>query len=95
MKPSNNLNIGNSQETVPFEKNIHDNNKSPSSQAPHTNDEIPLEEMQKLIEEASKELDVDAQKALSDLQKDKEIMKRLQEIKDRKKEDINKGTILV
>lgn len=83
VKPSNNLNRENSQDTVPYEKNI---NNQPS----RTNDEIPLDEMQRLIEEASKELDVDAQKALEDLQKDKEIMKKLQEIKDRKKEDINK-----
>lgn len=87
-KPSNNLNREDSQETVPYTKNI-DNTQTTDTR---TNDEIPLEEMQRLIAEASKELDVDAHKALEDLQKDKDIMKRLQEVKNKKKEDVNKGT---
>ncbi|VDI06487.1 Hypothetical predicted protein, partial [Mytilus galloprovincialis] len=85
-KPSNNLNREDSQETVPYTKNI-DNTQTTDTR---TNDEIPLEEMQRLIAEASKELDVDAHKALEDLQKDKDIMKRLQEVKNKKKEDVNK-----
>ena len=77
---------------MPFEKNIDGNNKSDGLKSDtRTNDEIPLEEMQRLIAEASNELELDAQKALQDLQKDKEIMKRLQEVKNRKKDDVNKG----
>lgn len=92
-KSSNNLNREDSQETVPFTKNIDVSNKTNTQTTDkRTNDEIPLEEMQRLIAEASKELDVDAQKALEDLQKDKEIMKRLQAVKNRKKEDVNKDT---
>lgn len=66
-----------------------DNSKSQS------NDEISIEEMNKLIEQAAKEMEMDAHKALEDLQKDKEIMKKLQEIKSRKKEDVNKGIIIL
>lgn len=92
-KPSNNLNREDSQETVPFERNINGNDKAGETKSnTRTNDEIPLEELQKLIAEASKDLELDAHKALEDLQKDKEIMKRLQEVKNRKKEDVNKDT---
>lgn len=96
-KPStgNNLNREDSQEKVPFKKNINGNGTpTPDDKKPdtRTNDEIPIEELQNLIAEASKGLEVDAQKALEDLQKDKEIMKKLQEVKNRKKEDVNKDT---
>lgn len=79
---------------MPFKKNINGSGTpTPEEKKPdtRTNDEIPIEELQNLIAEASKDLEVDAQKALEDLQKDKEIMKKLQEVKNRKKEDVNKG----
>ena len=50
--------------------------------------------MSRILNEASQELEIDAQKALSGLQEDKEIMRRLQQVKQRRKEssgDVNKG----
>ena len=57
-------------------------------------DEISAEEIGKILNEAAGELEKDAQKALKGLEEDKEIMKRLQEVKQRRKEsasDVNKG----
>ena len=60
-------------------------------------DEISAEEIGKILNEAADELEKDAQKALKGLEEDKEIMKRLQEVKQRRKEsasDVNKGNEL-
>ena len=42
------------------------------------------------MEETSKECEMEARRALKNLEKDKDIMKRLQEIKGRRDEDVNK-----
>lgn len=60
-------------------------------------DEISAEEIGKILNEAAGELERDAQRALKGLEEDKEIMKRLQEVKQRRKEsvkDINKGKLI-
>ena len=69
-----------------------------SSSKPATGDdgkeEVSPEDVSRILNEAAQELEQDAQKALRDLEEDKEIMKRLQEVKQRRKEsssDINKG----
>ena len=57
-------------------------------------DPISPEEIHKILSEAAQELEQDANKALKGLEEDKEIMRKLQEIKQKRKEsktDINKG----
>ena len=50
--------------------------------------EISLEEMNALITASAKELEIDAERALVGLQKDKELMERLNQLKvDRKKRE--------
>ena len=85
--PENNLNRSDSREMQPFKHNIGEDKSKRSNEE---GGEVSMEEMNKLIEEAANELELDAKKALTDLQKDKDIMKRLQEIKSRRKDDVNK-----
>lgn len=80
----NNLNSSLTDNTQPFVQNI----ASPSGKSGQ--DDISVEEMQRLIAEASQEVEADAKRALDGLQKDKEIMKKLQDYKGQSKEDINK-----
>ncbi|OWF47222.1 abscission/NoCut checkpoint regulator-like [Mizuhopecten yessoensis] len=84
----NNLNSSLTESSQPFVQNI----ASPSgkSSAGKTDDDISVEEMHRLIAEASEEVEADANRALEGLQKDKEIMKKLQDYKGKTKEDINK-----
>ena len=83
----NDLNRGQSKDTQPYIKNItsEDNKKSNKDGG-----EISAEEINKIMEETSKECEMEARRALKNLEKDKDIMKRLQEIKGRRDEDVNK-----
>jgi hypothetical protein len=55
-------------------------------------EDMDLEEVARFIQEAARELDVDAHTALDALQQDKEIMRRLQDVKRTKTdENVNKG----
>ncbi|XP_060062891.1 abscission/NoCut checkpoint regulator-like isoform X2 [Ylistrum balloti] len=84
----NNLNSSLTDNTQPFVQNI----ASPSGKSVtgKSEEDISVEEMHRLIAEASQEVEADAQRALEGLQKDKEIMKRLQDYKGKTKDDINK-----
>ncbi|XP_033735274.1 abscission/NoCut checkpoint regulator-like isoform X2 [Pecten maximus] len=84
----NNLNSSLTDNTRPYVQNIA--SPSEGSAAGKDKDDISVEEMHRLIAEASQEVEADANKALEGLQKDKEIMKRLQDYKGKSKEDINK-----
>ena len=66
----------------------------PQEGAGGSEDPVSAEEVRRILSEAAQELELDAQKALKGLQEDKEIMKKLQDIKQRRKEsttDINRG----
>ncbi|KAL4239061.1 Abscission/NoCut checkpoint regulator [Mactra antiquata] len=95
----NNLNKPSLRDSQTFSQNIS-TSESPSKTNTTQNtsdikdpDSLSPEEVSRILNEAASELDADAKKALKDLEEDKEIMKRLQEIKQRRKEsatDVNK-----
>ncbi|KAK6182140.1 hypothetical protein SNE40_009891 [Patella caerulea] len=74
----NNLNKDSQARIKKFDKNIN------QAGASSNGDNLDMEEITRLVEQASKELEVDAHKAIEGLKKDKEIMERLNEIKKRK-----------
>ncbi|XP_064600570.1 abscission/NoCut checkpoint regulator-like [Liolophura sinensis] len=82
----NNLDKGGSQKSLSYSKNINIDGDGQSRKKPYKdNDNVDLEEMNQLIAQTAKELEIDAQRAIAGLQKDKEIMEKLSEIKRRKK----------
>ncbi|KAK3092400.1 hypothetical protein FSP39_002347 [Pinctada imbricata] len=84
----NNLNRSDSTEAKPF---THTNiGQDKSKRNNEDGGEISIDEMNKLIQQTADELEMDAKKAMTDLEKDKDIMRRLQEIKSRRKDDVNK-----
>lgn len=83
----NDLNRGETKDTKPYVKNITDDNGKKSNE---DGGEISAEEINKIMEETSEECELEARRALKNLEKDKNIMKRLQEIKGRQNEDVNK-----
>lgn len=83
----NDLNRGETKDTKPYVKNITDDNGKKSNE---DGGEISAEEINKIMEETTQECELEARRALKNLEKDKNIMKRLQEIKGRQNEDINK-----
>ncbi|XP_041351923.1 abscission/NoCut checkpoint regulator-like isoform X2 [Gigantopelta aegis] len=76
---SNNLNKLTCGVEKPYDKNI-------TALSASGENEVSLQEMNSLIEAAAQELQVDAEKALQGLQKDKELMDKLKEIKKRRTE---------
>lgn len=83
----NDLNRGETKDTKPYVKNITDDNGKKSNE---DGGEISAEEINKIMKETSEECELEARRALKNLEKDKNIMKRLQEIKGRQNEDVNK-----
>ncbi|XP_046582007.1 abscission/NoCut checkpoint regulator-like [Haliotis rubra] len=72
---SNNLNSDTSGPHKPYTKNIRTATGGRSSR------ELNLDDVNNMISAMAKEMELDAQKAVDDLQKDKEIMERLNELK--------------
>ncbi|XP_060606895.1 abscission/NoCut checkpoint regulator-like isoform X2 [Ruditapes philippinarum] len=87
-------NISTSGQQTPDKKGVQVTKEEHSpATVDNANKEVSPEDVSRILNEAAKELEQDAQKALRDVQEDKEIMKRLQEIKQKRKEsasDINK-----
>lgn len=83
----NDLNRGETKDTKPYVKNITDDDGKKSNE---DGGEISAEEINKIMEETTQECELEARRALKNLEKDKNIMKRLQEIKGRQNEDVNK-----
>ena len=103
----NNLNKPSLRDSQTFSQNIKDTKSTSSTSANATSDnkkpdnsegdDISAEEIGKILNDAAVELEKDAQKALKGLEEDKEIMKKLQEVKQRRKDsakDNNKGTLM-
>lgn len=97
----NNLNKPSLRDSQTFSQNIKETKTSSAgkitsdSKKPGNSewDEISAEEIGKILNEASLELEKDAEKALKGLEDDKDIMKKLQEVKQRRKDsakDVNK-----
>ncbi|KAL3873197.1 hypothetical protein ACJMK2_036342 [Sinanodonta woodiana] len=92
----NDLNKSSPQDVKGFSHNILDGKGAENSEKLSNSageDSISVEEMNRILSDAAKELEIDAQRALEGLEKDKEIMKKLKEVKQRRKEsksDINK-----
>ncbi|KAK3580877.1 hypothetical protein CHS0354_032939 [Potamilus streckersoni] len=92
----NDLNKSSPQDAKGFSQNIPDGKGAENSEKLSNSagdDSISVEEMNRILSDAAKELEIDAQRALEGLEKDKEIMKKLKEVKQRRKEsksDINK-----
>ncbi|ESP02927.1 hypothetical protein LOTGIDRAFT_156883 [Lottia gigantea] len=78
----NNLDKRSSTSSKSYNKNINSNGG-----ACNESNDMNVDEMHRLITAASKELEIDAEKAIEDMKKDKEIMEKLNEIKNRKKSE--------
>lgn len=83
----NDLNRGEIKDTKFYVKNIIDDNGKKFNE---DGGEISVEEINKIMEETSEECELEVRRVLKNLEKDKNIMKRLQEIKGRQNEDVNK-----
>lgn len=100
----NNLNKPSLRDSQTFSHNIStsessskNNNEDSSKNSEKDNADISPEEVGRILNEAAQELEEDARKAMRGLEEDKEIMKRLQEIKQRRKEsssDVNRGIVI-
>ncbi|XP_013402843.1 abscission/NoCut checkpoint regulator [Lingula anatina] len=83
----------NKQDSMP-EKLYRKNINLPMEEENQTNstekNDIDIQEMQRLIAEAAHELELDAQKAIKDLERDKDIQERLAQLKRDRKKNENK-----
>lgn len=85
---------GGSQDSKPATVTGSTKDKPPEAKA---DDEISPEEVTRILNETAQTLEEDARKALKGLEEDKEIMKRLQEVKQRRKQsstDVNRDDAL-
>ncbi|KAL5008294.1 hypothetical protein ScPMuIL_013875 [Solemya velum] len=86
----NNLNKSTSPEVKPYLKNIA-YGTSGGGNSKNVEEEKSLDEVYTLLQQSEQELKLDANRAMKDLNKDKELMKQLQDIKKkRKNENVNK-----
>lgn len=83
----NDLNRGEIKDIKFYVKNIIDDNGKKFNE---DGGEISVEEINKIMEEISQECELEVRRVLKNLEKDKNIMKRFQEIKGRQNEDVNK-----
>lgn len=83
----NDLNRGEIKDIKFYVKNIIDDNGKKFNE---DGGEISVEEINKIMEETSQECELEVRRVLKNLEKDKNIMKRFQEIKGRQNEDVNK-----
>lgn len=83
----NDLNRGEIKDMKFYVKNIIDDNGKKFNE---DGGEISVEEINKIMEETSEECELEVRRVLKNLEKDKNIMKRLQEIKGLQNEDVNK-----
>lgn len=86
----NNLNKTTNDPDKSYNKNISVPSQQPqqgASEEDKDDGNIDLQEMQRLMESVAKEMEIDAERALQGLQKDKELMDRLQKLKQKDKNE--------